>query len=192
MTDQEDPPEDLFSGQSELHLVQSLIADFHDELPGRVGRFRYLNDISGALGTHGTMIFGGTTAYAALGEARSSFVHGNFVATILLCQALAENTLAGYLHVRLEELPPKIAFHETLTRCQAKGILSVEEVADLKRLAGLRNPLSHFRNVSDPESITRRSMTEDEPAEDLLRKDAHFAIATAITLLAKPPFRIGT
>jgi hypothetical protein len=188
----EDERSDLLSTASDMQLTKLLLADLHDELTERIARYRYLNDISATLGQGGTLIFGGTAAYAAIGEARSSFVHGNFVATILLCQALAENTLAGYLHVRMEELPAKVSFTETLKRCQAQGILSEGDAADLKKLAGLRNPLSHFRNVDDPDNLTRRSMSAGTPAEDLLSRDAHFAIATAIRLLASRSFRVGS
>src|SRR5919202_3034067 len=99
MTEHDDPS-DLFSGPSDMELFRLLLSDLNEELPGRVARYRYLADISGALGEGGTMIFGGTAAYAALSEARSSFVYGNFISTILLCQALVENTLAGLLHAR--------------------------------------------------------------------------------------------
>lgn len=58
------------------------------------------------------MIFGGSPAWHAWVEARSSFVHGNFVATVLLCQGLMKQLLAAYLHARLliEDLPEKIKF----------------------------------------------------------------------------------
>lgn len=174
-----------------MQLAKLLLADLHDGLTERIARYRYLNDISASLGEGGTIVFGGTAAYASLNEARSSFVHGNFVASILLCQALAENILAGYLHVRMEELPPKVSFNETLKRCQAQGILSQEDADNLKKLAGLRNPLSHFRNIDDPDNLMRRSMTAGTAADDLLSTDAHFAIATAIRLLASSHFRVG-
>jgi len=39
------------------------------------------------------MLPGGQVAFAAWVEAKSSFVHGNYVATVLLCQSLAEQVL---------------------------------------------------------------------------------------------------
>jgi len=47
-------------------------------------------------------------------EARSLFIHGNFIATILLCQSLVENLLASYLRDGLytENLPEKITFEK--------------------------------------------------------------------------------
>ncbi|PZV34904.1 hypothetical protein [Mesorhizobium kowhaii] len=189
--DADDHTDDLFSTPSDVELLQLLLADLHDDLAGRLGRYHYLIDHGRSLGIGGTLLFGGTVAHTALIEARSSFVHGNFAATILLCQSLAENTLAGFLHVAGEDLPPKVGFHETLRRSSANGFLSSGEVTDLKRLADLRNPLSHFRNVNDPDNLVRRSVTGGELAEDVLAHDAHFAIATAIRLMSKAPFRVG-
>lgn len=66
---------------------------------------------------------------------RSSFVHGNYVATVLLCQSLVENPLAAFLHGgMLDELPSRIHFEETLRRCRAEGLLTDEDVIELKKL----------------------------------------------------------
>jgi len=66
-------------------------------LLGKVRRFRYLHDLGEENGRR-TMLFGGHVTYNAWIEARSSFVHGNYVATVLLCQSLIENLLAAFLH----------------------------------------------------------------------------------------------
>ena len=112
--DDEQQP-DLLSGVSDLDAVSHLLADLHDDLPGKVTRFRHLADLGGALGPQGTMLFGGAATFNAWTEACSSFVHGNFAATILLCQSLVENLLAAFLHTGLmmEDLPTRIAFKET-------------------------------------------------------------------------------
>jgi hypothetical protein len=89
--------------------------------------------------------------------ARTSFVHGNFIATVLLCQSLAEHLLAAHLNMfERDRLPGRIAFQETLKRCVAARIISSEDEGDLRHLMGLRNPLSHFRDINDPNSLSRR------------------------------------
>ncbi len=40
---------DLLSGISDLDAVSHLLADLHDDLPGKVTRFRHLADLCGAL-----------------------------------------------------------------------------------------------------------------------------------------------
>jgi hypothetical protein len=86
---------DLLSNVSDIALVRLLLADLHDDLQGKVTRSHYLSDLSDDLGSHRTMLFGGHVTYNAWIEARSSFVHGNYVATVLLCQSLVENLLAA-------------------------------------------------------------------------------------------------
>jgi hypothetical protein len=183
---------DLLSDWSVLDLATKLLTDLSDDLPARVTRFRYIADISASMGSSGTLIFGGQAASIAYVEARSSFVNGNFIATILLCQSLIENLLAGFLHVQSDsDLPDKIQFKETLQRCKSKGFLTDEECVALDRLVKLRNPLMHFRNVNDSGNLLRRSMQAGMPAEDMLEDDASFAIGVAIKVLSKRPFALG-
>jgi hypothetical protein len=52
----EDQQSDLLSPVSDLQLVRCLLADLHDDLPGKIARFRQLSDLSEALGSHGTMM----------------------------------------------------------------------------------------------------------------------------------------
>lgn len=189
----EDDQFEVLSSISNLELVRLLLADLHDDLTGKVSRFSQLSDLSQVLGSHGALLPGGETAYAAWSEARSSFVHGNYMATVLLCQGLAELMLAGQLAIVMggEELPERLSFHDTLTRCVAGGIIGENDAVDLRRLMSLRNPLSHYRGLDDPSNLSRRAFNSRELAENHLRRDANFAISMAIRLLALPPFRVG-
>lgn len=49
-------------------------------------------------------------------------MHGNFAATVLLCQGLVEHLLAAYLHAGLliDDIPDRIPFRETLRRCRER------------------------------------------------------------------------
>lgn len=193
MTVSRDDQPDLLSELSDLDFVRHLLADLHDDLPGKVARFRMLTDLGGQMGPSGTVIFGGHAAYHAWVEARSSFVNGNFVATILLCQGLVEHLLAAYLHAGLlvDDIPDRIQFADTLRRCREREVISDEDVKDLRRMMALRNPLSHFRHVDDGSNLDRRSIDESRSADDLLRQDAIFAIGLAVRMLSRPAFRLG-
>jgi hypothetical protein len=192
MNTRRDQP-DLLSDLSDLDLVRYLLADLHDGLDGKVSRLHLLADLSGTMGQRGTMIFGGPAAYLAWVEARDCFVHGNFVATILLCQGLVEQLLAAYLHAGLlvGDIPGRVQFRETLRRCREHDVISDDDVKDLERLMGLRNPLSHFRHVDDASNLERRSIDGGEHPDELIRRDANFAISLAARVLAKPAFRLG-
>lgn len=184
---------DLLCSVSDLGFTRFLLADLHDDLTGKVTRFRQLSDLSMSLGSSGTMLPGGETTWAAWTEARTSFIHGNFVATVLLSQGLAEHILAAHLSIGLdaEELPERIAFQETLKRCLARSVISETDAADLRRLMELRNPLSHYRSINDPSNLSRRVLNEKLHAAEHLRRDATFAISMAVRLLALPAFRLG-
>ena len=193
MTADDGDQPDLLSDLSDLDFVRHLLADLNDDLRGKVARFRMLTDLGRDMGRHGTMIFGGHAPYHAWIEARSSFVHGNFVATVLLCQGLVEHLLAAYLHggLMVDDLPERIAFRVTLSRCRERGVISEQDDTDLKRLMALRNPLSHFRHIYDVTSLAHRSLDSSKIAKDLVRRDAIFAISLAMRILAKPAFRLG-
>lgn len=184
---------DLLSGISNLDAFSHLLADLHDDLPGKVTRFRHLADLGNALGPQGTMLFGGAATFNAWTEARSSFVHGNFAATILLCQSLIENLLAAFLHADLmmDDLPQRIAFRDTLKRCQDRNLISGPDYGDLERLMSLRNPLGHFRTVADDQNIDRRAITAGVRPDALIEADAWLAIGLAVRILAKSQFRLG-
>jgi hypothetical protein len=166
----------------------------HDDLNGKVGRFRQLADLSETFRIGRTILPGGETAFAVWTEARTSFIHGNYVATVLLCQGLAEHVLAAHLATGLnaDQLPERVQFPETLRRCLTKNVITQEIADNLQRLMKLRNPLSHYRDVNDASNLSRRVLNTMVPAEDHLRADAGFAISMAIRLLALPAFNLGS
>jgi hypothetical protein len=184
---------DLLSEFSDFDLVRHLLADLHDGLSGKISRFRQLVDLSDTLGSSGTMLFGGEITDAAWREARWSFIHGNFAATVLLCQGLAEHLLGSFLHTAqlIGDFPKRVSFAETLRLCRERKVISDRDATDLRHLMDLRNPISHFREINDPSSLSRRALSSLEPADEHLRRDASFAIGLAVRLLALPAFRLG-
>jgi hypothetical protein len=182
----------LFAPLEDVDFVRLLLANLHDDLAGRVARFRQLADLTMDTGAERTMIPGGETAFASWLEARSSFVHGNFVATVMLCQGMAEHMLASHVECGLDAppLPPNVGFRQTLKRCRTEGIITARDAEDLERLMSLRNPLSHYRPVDDSANLERRAIDTQVPAREHLLQDATFAISLVVRLLALPSFRL--
>jgi len=183
--------EALFSPLADVDFFRQLVGDLYDDLEGKVARFRQLADLSMGMGSAGTMIPGETSHLSWL-EARSSFVHGNFIATVMLCQGLAEHALASHLSMSLggEPLPARMQFKDTLRRSIDDGVITEEFANDLRALMSLRNPLSHFRAINDPSNLSRRAIdTAIRPQAHLLN-DATFAISGAARLLSLPVFRL--
>lgn len=183
--------ESLFSPLAEVDFFRHLIADLHDDLDGKVARFRQLADLSMGMGAAGTMIPGETSHVSWL-EARSSFVHGNFIAVVMLCQGLAEHVLASHLSMGLDAtpLPIRVQFKDTLKRSVDDGVISEEFAEDLRKLMSLRNPLSHYRDVNDASNLFRRAIDTAVPPHEHLLNDATFAISVAVRLLSLPSFRL--
>jgi hypothetical protein len=102
--------QDLLSEITDFDLVRHLLAGLHDGLSGKIARFRQLVDLSHALGSSGTMLFGGEITDAAWREARWSLIHGNFAATVLICQRLTEHLLGSFLHAALliDDFPKRV------------------------------------------------------------------------------------
>jgi hypothetical protein len=106
---------------------------------------------------------------------------------------LAEHLLGSFLHAALlvDASSTRVSFTETLRRCRERNVISDRDAIDLRRLMDLRNPLSHFRDLNDPASLSGRVLSTMEPAEEHLRRDASFAIGLAVRLLELPAFRLG-
>lgn len=183
---------DLFSNLKELDLVRFLLADLHDDLLGKVGRLHQLTEVSSALGAAGTMMPGGEKVLAAWLEARSSFVHGNYMAAVLLCQSLAEDMLAAHLEMGRDRagLSSRPSFRETLRRSVDGGVIPEQIAYELEKLMEIRNPLSHYRDLQDRSNLSRRVLDTCRSAESQLFADATFAMSVTVKLLALPAFRL--
>jgi hypothetical protein len=180
-------------GPDETDLTQHLMRDLADGLPGKLARSRRLVELSGLLGEGGTFMHGGETPWVAFEEARWSFIHGNYIATVQLCQGVVEHVLAALLHGALlsSDLPPRITFSATIQRCLESGILDASNAAALRTLSELRNPLAHFRNLDDETHLSRRMLSLDTPSMEILAADADTAIETVHRVLGLPQFRLG-
>lgn len=183
----------LWSDLDEVSATQMLLRDMHDDLPERVGRLLQLADLSKTLGRQGTLLYGGYAALALWQEIRSSFVHGNFAATVALGQALAEQTLGALLHVAYpdEERSPRISFKQSVELSKAREIVDEELALALLALPSIRNPMMHFRSIDDPNSLAARSIETLTPAEVHLQADALMTLTVAIRLLSLAEFRVG-
>lgn len=187
---------------TEIEAAQLLLEDLQQELADRVRRLRLLVEIeSREAAGRGLTMPGGPTAQHSYLEAREAFVNGQFVAVVMLSQCLLENLLAG--HVHMESLGREVrsgvpqprerkpAYRTTLSACRAAGLLSADDESDLRKLADRRNALAHFRDVSDPSNVERRSISERRPASEILEEDAADAVALLARVLGKSAFRFS-
>lgn len=106
-------------------------------------------------------------------------LHGNFVATVMLCQGMAEQMLASHLAIGIDAKPPpkRVRFDQTLERCLDEGVISKRDAEDLDRLMSLRNPPSHYRGINDESNLERWAIDARITVREHPLADASFAIA---------------
>lgn len=180
----------LLSGLDDLDVAQQFLAELHDDIRGRAGRLHQLADLSRELGLGGAMIPGGTITYRAWTEARASFINGHFVATVLLCQGMMEHLLASDMEMQLDpvSIPPKASAKMIRQRSREVGLITPDEERELELLERMRNPLTHHRKVNDPEHIDQQALQENAHSNDIIERNAVFAITLVMKILAKPSF----
>lgn len=189
---------------SEGHAAQAYLTGVIEDLSFRIARLRMLWALDADFGGAECMLPGGEVAYRAYTEARDAFVSGNFLSTVLLSQSLIEHLLGGHLvideisrqvHGRsaraTKPLNQRPMLKDLLGHSKEAGVLNERDVENIEKLMELRNPLTHYRDVNDPQNLTRRAMASSVHPEQIIFDDARFAIETIITILGKDSFAIG-
>lgn len=110
-------------------------------------------------------------------EAKMTFIDGQFISVILLCNAFLEQWLAAYL----------ISFG--FEKEAARGMKSILECLGRNRLLGeyllnkidkirkLRNPFVHLKSSDHPERLTNRFVKTLQEPIDILENDAKEALS---------------
>lgn len=120
---------------------------------------------------------------AVMQEARSSFVHGNFISTLVLALAYVE-------HVINDALPPPAPIKKGPNKGRKNGLvmskaidqaraarLFPEELLDgAAVLSELRNPFMHRRELDDPDTIGQRVRDRKSHPAVILEQDAREAL----------------
>lgn len=186
----------------EVDAFRALLGELYDDLPERVERLRLLVALDNDFGGSGVMIPGGDTTFRAYVEARGCFVAGHYSAVILLSQALLETLIGAqieqesdvcHIHGREfgEPLPERPSLDQLIAKAKYIGLLDDDDEKALKRIRGIRNPLTHHRGVDDPTNMTRRMLAHRVATASLFEGDARFCITTVIRFMGKPAFAIS-
>ena len=166
--------------------VQHLLTDLNDDLAGKAARLSvlvsaYESDVKSTyVGT-----FGGDVVHEIWREARWSFVHGHYIATVILCQSFAEHLIAGTIYGEGEGLPDRVKFSDVLERSVERRRISERGAAEIMQLMRMRNPLSHFRKPFEGSDAISRVANDKPPLRRLVKDDAEFAIKLGVRLLGK-------
>ncbi|MBF4601897.1 hypothetical protein ITJ55_13860 [Frigoribacterium sp. VKM Ac-1396] len=142
----------------------------------------------------GSLLTGGEEAMLTWQAAVDAFAQGNWVATLLCCQATCERTIAGLIAVT--ELGhenrqwERMGMGRLLDYAVEKALIPDSLSAELRLVCDRRKPYGHWKPVTDPSTPTMRVQAQmmEVPVsyEDLWRgllvQDATHAIATTLDL----------
>lgn len=141
----------------------------------------------------GRLLPGGPLGATAVWEAGAAYVHGFFLATLLLTQSALEHLLAGALviHHPDRSADGRPVFAELLQSSRAAGLLTEGEFLLFDDLRRRRNPYAHARGINDRAGLLRRSMTSGKHPDEIIDTDAWSALQALVHLINRPPFALG-
>lgn len=110
---------------------------------------------------------------AVMQEARSSYLHGAFIATLVLALAYIE-------HVINDALPPpkkrSPTMSDAIKKAQEASLFTDDLLNRTARLNTLRNPFIHRRAPDDPDTIGQRVLELKEHPSSILETEAREAL----------------
>jgi HEPN domain-containing protein len=170
-----------------MNEEQWLRKDDRKSRPFRAARVREAIELF-PIPEEGLITFGGSDTMTALVEARLAYVNGLYLCTVLSALGVLERHIAGVLYAAGLESAKRMSFEDLLKRAKKDGVLKPEEESDFDQFRHLRNAYAHFREPSHKFSSLRRSIKDDLPFEDLLRRDAQTALALLGRYFGQSPY----
>jgi hypothetical protein len=133
----------------------------------------------------GMVLTGGLNAMLAISELQSSFLNGNFMATILLCQVFVESSLGGSFAFSGDEEAMLGSFKSLIDRSVAERRISKALGERLHHLReDVRNAYGHPRPYLNPrKGLLDRVFERRLPLDKLAEADAREAIQLAVDSL---------
>ena len=175
---------------SDAEYLEWLVAEDEASREARLERLRWLVETFGE--PRHLLFRGGPISYRAFEEARLCFLNGQFIATTLLSQVVLEHMLAALFHSAERDDLKGSGFKRLVDEAVKERIITSEEHAAFDRIRQRRNPVVHYRDPMNQESIIYRAIREDTTIRQVLEDDAKTALSTIFNLLNRYPFAFGT
>lgn len=130
------------------------------------------------LGKHHVSVNGGywerSETSAVLQEARSSYVHGNFIATLILALAYVEHIINDALPPSPNRRTPTMA--TAIKQARTAELFPNELLDGASVLNDFRNPFVHRRDANDPDTLGQRVRNRKSHPIHILEQDARDAL----------------
>ncbi len=144
-------------------------------LGSRTRRLSYVMEvIQVPPGTFGR--FHGEISYLCYEEVRLAYIHGLYLATVLLSLSYVEHQLAGQFHGAGESWVKDARLEKLLEEAYQRGMLSDEEFKVFDDLRGIRNSYAHFRHPGHATGLLNRSVDQNALPRDVMKADAERAL----------------
>jgi hypothetical protein len=130
------------------------------------------------------LLVGGIPAMFAINELKSSFIAGNFLATVLVAQSFAEHSLGAGFSMSGDDRLAQAGFAKLIDASVKRGWLDSDTAAQLHELRGIRNPYVHPTRGTRSYMERLRKKAFPDP-ERLAGEDAEFAVRTIVNWLRR-------
>ena len=141
----------------------------------RARRFSYFMEvIQVPSGTFGR--FHGRISHQCYEEVRLAYIHGLYLATVLLSLSYVEHQLAGQFYEAGESWVNDATLEELLEKAHQRRMLSRSEFDTFNDLRSIRNSYVHFRHPGHPSELLNRSVDQDALPHDVIKADAERAL----------------
>ncbi|MCX6894939.1 MAG: hypothetical protein NTZ16_05440 [Verrucomicrobia bacterium] len=164
---------------------KKLLADIKEtDAASRAARLERLEFLLAEFGPPADMmLIGGIGAMFAIQELQSSFLNGNYMATIFCCQTFAEHSLAGGYALSGQDALVESGFKKLIDQSLADGTISTRVAERLHELREMRNPYTHPRVIRKRQSLLDRIVATTGDPHSMAEKDARDAIQILVDFL---------
>ena len=179
----------------ESHLVEWLNREHNADVGNKAKRLRYIRRQFGKEGQI-QVFFGGPIAKDLFEEARWSYVNGQFIACLLLCQSFFEADLTGQIshapwHFGMTDASLEAAgFAELIDAAELGRIISPLDARTFHWLRKTRRQYVHVKPAFSKKNFMKRVVHENRIPYALHKRDARKAIKIILNWIQQPPHRI--
>ncbi|MBC8509951.1 MAG: hypothetical protein H8D34_34320 [Chloroflexi bacterium] len=144
----------------------------------RLSRLKYIESIS----PRNYSLISSFEFAALLHEAQSTFVNGEYIATIMLTQAFIEHRLQQYAEIKGASQKEVRSLNSLLKFFRENKLLNELIIEKIDQLRLKRNPFTHMKPMDYPYSIGQRIGKELKAPTEFLESDAKEALGLMFTI----------
>ena len=120
--------------------------------------------------------FRGEASLHSFDEVRLAYIHGLYLATVLLSLACIEREVAGRLYTVGWEEAKDAGLEKLISKAHERGIISDAEADTFQHLRSIRNSHAHFKLPLHSSSLTCRALDQNLLPNEVMMIDAQKAV----------------